>query len=177
MQTYIALFRGINVGGRNILPMDELKALLGEMGCEGVETYIQSGNVVFRSRSDDRDTLGKEISRAISKRYGFEPKVYLLDADQLRRAIDGNPFDTGLGKALHFYFLASYPDSPDLDRLDALKAGTEEYRLIDRVFYLYAPDGMGRSKLAANIEKCLGVPATGRNWNTVSRLRTMIEEA
>jgi uncharacterized protein (DUF1697 family) len=80
------------------------------------------------------------------------------------------------GKSLHFFFLASTPAKPDLDALAKLKSSSEEFKLGKNVFYLHAPDGIGRSKLAAKVEKALGVPATARNWNTVSKLMVMVHQ-
>jgi uncharacterized protein (DUF1697 family) len=176
MSVYAALFRGINVGGANILPMNELKKLLENNGCENVQTYIQSGNVVFQNDKKQRRDLVREIPAAIYLQYGFEPKVMLLDQDELQNAIEDNPFETSEGKTLHFYFLDSQPENPDLDRLKELKSPSEEFKLKKNVFYLYAPDGIGRSKLAAKVEQAMGVAATARNWNTVSKLITMIRQ-
>lgn len=119
MKTYIALFRGINVGGRNILPMKDLVKILEDLGCSKVRTYIQSGNVVFNTEEDKRDKLAVNISEAIADRYKFKPKVLLLEAAELETAIKNNPFDTDAGKALHFFFLESLPKSPDLEGLTA----------------------------------------------------------
>jgi len=93
----------------------------------------------------------------------------------LQDAVENNPFTTEDGKALHFYFLNAYPNNPDLDRLLAVKSGSEAFKLHKKVFYLYAPDGIGRSKLAAKVEQCMGIPATARNWNTVKKLISMVE--
>ena len=89
-------------------------------------------------------------------------------------AIENNPFDTADGKALLFFFLISPPKSPDLAGLARLKSETEQFWLHDKVFYLYAPDGIGRSKLAAKADKYINASATARNWNTVSKLMTMV---
>lgn len=175
MNTYIALFRGINVGGKNLLPMKELAAILEAMRYENIQTYIQSGNVVFRSKMTIGDISAAEISRQILEKKGFEPRVLLLKAQQLRDAIEGIPFPSSDGKALHFYFLDSQPDQPDMEWLMSVKAESEEFRLGNRVFYLYAPDGIGRSKLAAMVERAMGVPATARNWNTVNKLSYLVE--
>ena len=175
MKTYIALFRGINVGGKNILPMKDLVGLLEGMGCEKVRTYIQSGNVVFQHKKKHKIKLASEISAKILDAHGFDPKVLLLDLSDLRDAVDNNPFETKVGKALHFFFLESVPKKPDFEKLTAVKTSTEKFELINNVFYLYAPDGIGRSKLAAKVEQCLGVPVTARNWNTVSKLVSMVD--
>jgi len=176
MNTYLALFRGINIGGKHLLPMQELVKLLADMGCEHIKTYGQSGNVVFRTTANARAKLAADISRKILKVYGFEPKVILIDESALQEAIDNTPFATDNAKALHLFFLATPPASPDLARLLAIKSGTEEFKLINGTFYLFTPDGVGRSRLPASIERCLGVTATARNWNTVRKLLTMIKQ-
>ena len=176
MHIYVALFRGINVGGKNILPMKHLTEILADMGGQDIQTYIQSGNVVFRIRQGEAEKIAKEISRKILDSYSFEPKVLLLEPDDLHAAIDNNPFDTRDGKALHFLFLSSTPESPDLEQLDAIKSDAEEFKLVGNVFYLYAPEGIGRSKLAAKVEQHLGVQGTGRNWNTISKLKSLVDK-
>lgn len=174
MTTYLALFRGINIGGHNKVAMRELALLLEEVGCSNIRTYIQSGNVIFDTINRSRSTISQEISHSMLKRFGFEPKVMLLTAAELQDAIAHNPFPSTDGKALHVLFLEAHPDNPDLERLSALKKNSEEFKLGDKVFYLYGPEGVGRSKLAMNVERCLGVTTTGRNWNTVSRLASML---
>jgi len=174
MNTYIALFRGINVGGKHILPMKDLVQLLEKLGCEQVKTYIQSGNVVFQHKEQQANTLGTEISSQILEGHGFEPNVLLLEAADLQEAVENNPFNTENGKDLHFYFLASHPENPDFEKLTAVQLPSEAFTLRHKVFYLYAPDGIGRSKLAAKVERCMGVPATARNWNTVRKLVSMV---
>jgi len=176
MNTYIALFRGINVGGKNILPMKGLIKILEEMGCEEIKTYIQSGNVVFQIMQGNRNKIAEGISLKILEKYGFEPKVLLLELADLYAAIDSNPFETKDGKALHFFFLASHPDSPDLEQLAAIKSNSEEFKLIRNIFYLFAPNGIGRSKLAAKVEQHLGIPVTARNWNTISKLISIVDK-
>ncbi len=175
MKTYIALFRGINVGGKNALPMKELVAILEDLGAQNVKTYIQSGNAVFVSPEKDASQLSNMISREIKKRRGFEPHVLLLDLEDIERAIKKNPFPDAATdpKALHAGFLASAPEEPDLEALESIKSNGERFYLIDKVFYLHAPEGIGRSKLAANAEKLLGVPMTDRNWRTVCKIREM----
>ena len=101
--------------------------------------------------------------------------MLVLGVPELEEAVENNPFKTVDGKALHFFFLESHPKTPDLGGLRALKSNSEEFRLNKKVFYLYTPDGVGRSKLAAKVEKSLGVPVTARNWNTVSKLLAMVK--
>ena len=176
METYVALFRGINVGGKHRLPMQNLVKVLEEAGCRRVRTYIQSGNVVFQARKQDRQTLARQISQEISAAKGFAPMVLLLTEDTLREAVANNPYPTEEGKALHFFFLDTPAVTPDLERLTDLKARSEAFTLKRSTFYLHAPDGIGRSKLAAKVEQCLGVPVTARNWNTVRKLLEMAAE-
>ena len=176
MSKYVALFRGINVGGKNILPMKDLVGLLDSIGCEKVRTYIQSGNVVFQFRGNKTKKIAEEIGSIILKSHGFEPKVHLMTIDELSDAVDNNPFKKVEGKSLHFFFLTSAPAKPNMDDLTKLKSESEKFKLHKNIFYLYAPDGIGRSKLAAKVEKALGVPATARNWNTVSKLMAMVHQ-
>lgn len=172
MHTIIALLRGINVGGRNKLPMRELKAMLAEIGLLEVQTYIQSGNVVFQTDRTDLSNLAAEIGTAVGERHGFVPKILLLRLAELATAVSHNPFPTAEEnhKTLHFYFLESIPANPDLALLESLKTESEQFALIGTVFYLHAPDGIGRSKLAEKVERALGVAATARNWRTVSKM-------
>ena len=174
MYSYVALFRGINVGGHNLLPMAALTAILEEVGCLDIQTYIQSGNVTFRIPRKPGKKKVSEITNLIETRHGFTPVILLLEKSELDAAIGANPYPTTEGKSLHFYFLASTPEHPDLDSLQNIKMESENFKLKDAVLYLHAPDGIGRSKLAARIEKCVGVNATARNWNTVKKLHAMI---
>jgi uncharacterized protein (DUF1697 family) len=171
MNTLIALFRGINVGGKNKVVMKELVSLMQDNGYENVQTYIQSGNVVFNSRGD----IDGDISSLVDKHFGFKPAVLLLTFEDLGKAIANNPFTSSEGKACHFYFCDTQIKAVDTEKLDALKTETEEYVVKDKVFYLHAPDGVGRSKLAANIEKCIGLTLTARNLNTVLKLEQMVD--
>ncbi len=175
MNIYIALFRGINVGGKNVLPMKELVAVLEDAGARNVKTYIQSGNAVFESKKKDASWLSHKIRVEIKQRRGFEPHILLLELDDIERAIKKNPFPEAETdpKALHVGFLDSAPENPNLKMLERLKRDSERFQLIDNVFYLHAPEGVGRSKLAANAEKLLGVPMTDRNWRTVCEIWEM----
>jgi uncharacterized protein (DUF1697 family) len=175
MQTWIALFRGINVGGKNILPMAELRSELESLGFQNVRTYIQSGNVVFEKAIKNVAAQSKKIALHVEQRYGFRPHVLLLTAEDLQRAVQANPFGEVVTapKTLHFFFLAEAVPGLDLAGLSAIQSPTENFQLVDRVFYLHAPDGAGRSKLAAKVEKYLGVPTTARNYRTVAQLITI----
>jgi uncharacterized protein (DUF1697 family) len=176
MQTWIALFRGINVGGRNSMPMARLRDVLASAGCEQVRTYIQSGNVVFRSRVKAGARLSSHILDAVEAAFGFPPHLLLLTAADLREAVEHNPFPeaTADPRSLHFFFLDTTPPAPATAALAVLATATERYRLMGRVFYLHAPDGFGRSRLASSAERKLGVAATARNYATVETLVAMV---
>jgi len=173
--TYVALLRGINVGGSGVLPMKDLRATLEQLGCTDVQTYIQSGNVVCRSPVPKADQLASRLADAITRRHGFTPGVMVLTRQELERAVRSNPFPEAEGepKSLHLFFLAEPSRKPDREGLSGLAAKGERYALKGKVLYLHAPAGFGISKLAARAERLLGVPATARNWRTVSTLLEM----
>jgi len=177
MQIYIALLRGINVGGNNILPMKELVQLLEQLGFLQVKTYIQSGNVVFISGENNTPELRQKIRTAIQKKYGFEPHVFLLTSDELAQAISVNPFPEAEQdfRSLHLYFIESDPVNPDFNRLENLRKDNERFKLAGRVFYLHAPDGIGQSKLAERVEKALDVMVTARNWRSVCEIKKLAD--
>jgi uncharacterized protein (DUF1697 family) len=158
--------------------MKDLVALLENTGAENVRTYIQSGNAVFEHQKNDASQISSEIRTAIKETHGFEPQVLLLELEELERALEANPFPEAQSepKTLHIYFLASEPRNPDLDALQRIKADRERFALKDGFLYLHAPDGIGRSKLAANAEKSLGVAITGRNWRTVRKIMAMAKQ-
>ena len=178
MNTMIALFRGINVGGHNKLPMAELVETLAGLGFRNIETYIQSGNVVFDVEEDSKLELSNQIRDAIHQSHGFAPDVILLRSEELEKAILANPFPEAQDepKTLHLYFLGSEPQDPDMQRIEEMKSGSESAVLIGKVFYLHAPDGIGRSKLAAGVEKALGVSVTARNWRSVIKINEMAKK-
>ena len=175
MNTYIALFRGINVGGSHLLPMKDLKLMLEQNGCVDVQTYIQSGNVILSSAVADAARLEKQVAAAVSRSHGFEPRVLLLTPGDLERAAKGNPFPKAEDnpKSVNLFFLAAPPKKPDLKSMEDLKTETERFALKGKVLYLHTPDGFGASKLAARAERLLGVEATARNWRTVTTLLKM----
>jgi uncharacterized protein (DUF1697 family) len=177
METYIAWLTGINVGGKNRLPMIELTGILQDAGLSHIKTYIQSGNVVFQSEKVDRVNLSQQIGAAIEKRCGFWVQMMILDRNELKNAMASNPFLEAEAEpnTLHFFFLSSLPENPDLEALESVKKESEQFRLIGKFFYLYAPEGVGRSKLAIKVEKALGVAVTARNWRTVNKIMEMTE--
>ena len=175
MGKWIALFRGINVGGNNILPMAELRVMMANLGALNVQTYIQSGNCIFEIDADDGPGLAEQISTAVEANKSFRPQVMLLTSDNLATAIHNNPFlnEAADLKHLQYYFMDQVPDNPDISAMERLCAPTEAFQLHGRVFYLHAPDGIGRSKLAERAERLIGVPMTARNGRTVAKLADM----
>jgi uncharacterized protein (DUF1697 family) len=175
MTTCILFFRAINVGGRNKVSMDELVGILDALGLPGAVTYIQSGNVAVRCSRQQAGSLGRRMKEAMQERLGFEPSVLVLKIQEVEHAIAANPFREAAKdpKSLHLWFLAALPADPDLEGLERLKSDSERYRLDRKVFYLHAPDGIGESRLASGVEKCLGVEGTSRNWRTVTKVLEM----
>ncbi|MFJ9592542.1 DUF1697 domain-containing protein [Streptomyces virginiae] len=172
---YAALLRGINVGGSKKVPMAELRSLLEGLGHGDVQTYLQSGNAVFSSATTDPVELARELETAIEGHFGFRVACLVVDGAYLRAVAEACPFPAAEleGKQLHATFFSEQPGAERFAALDAAAFLPEEYRLGDRVLYLYAPEGLGRSKLAEALARpavVKGVDATTRNWNTVTKL-------
>jgi len=175
MNTWIALLRGINVLGRNKLPMKDLAASLEAAGFSSVRTYIQSGNVVFGSARGTAGTLSARISEAVLEDFGFAPHVKVISPAELATAIRANPFSGAEGnhKSLHLYFLSEASRGSELQSLSRIAAGRDALALEGGVLYLYTPDGFAVSALRPKVERCLGNTATARNWRTVNELLEM----
>jgi len=169
--TCIALLRGINVGGRNKLPMKELAALFTASGCADVRTYIQSGNVLFRAERAGR--IAERIAADIAQRFGYRVPVVVRAAAELRRVVDGNPFlaeDIEAGR-LHVAFLAQAPAAAAVAALDPRRSPPDRFQVVGREVYLDLPNGVARSKLTnAYFDSKLGTVSTLRNWKTVCTL-------
>ncbi|MFI2630681.1 DUF1697 domain-containing protein [Streptomyces collinus] len=176
--TYAALLRGINVGGSRKVPMADLRTLLADLGHDDVRTYLQSGQAVFSSGHGSEQSLADEIAQAIEKRFGFGVDVIVRDHAYLRSIADACPFPAAdlEPKQLHVTYFSA-PVTPErFTEIDQDAYLPEEFRLGDRALYLYAPNGLGRSKLAEHLSKPRinkGVIATTRNWNTVVKLVEM----
>lgn len=170
MATWIALLRGIG-GGIRSLEMAKLVRAFEGIGLQDVRTYIATGNVVFTS-SKTATQLTKAIEVCIEKKFGFFSKTVVLSPKELAKAAAGNPFPQADAnhKSLHLFFLAQPAKAARIDDMNAIKKPSEQFVLNGKVFYFYAPDSFGTSKLAARIEKLLGVDATARNWRTVGKL-------
>jgi uncharacterized protein (DUF1697 family) len=174
--TWVALLRGINVGGKNRLPMKDLAAIFGDAGCSGIKTYIQSGNVVFRASRACAAQLPGAIKKAISKRFGFDAPLVMRSAAELRGVTRTNPFLRGGADpdSLHVMFLADRPAAARLATLDPKRSPTDEFEVRGREIYLRCPNGLGRTKLTNEyFDKRLETTSTVRNWRTVLKLIEM----
>ena len=171
--TYIALLRGINVGGKNKLPMKDLAALFAEAGCANVQTYIQSGNVVFQAPPETADTLPDQISASIAARFGLRVPVVLRTSEQLAEAFHNNPFLTQNlpEETLHVMFLADLPSPEQVAGLDANRSAPDAFVVQGRDIYLHLPNGVADTKLTnAYFDTKLATVSTSRNWKTVTKL-------
>jgi uncharacterized protein (DUF1697 family) len=178
MTTYAALLRGINVGGSKKVPMAQLRTLLEGLGHGSVTTYLQSGNAVFESDHGDEDSLAAELSQTIEKHFGFTVDVLVRDHAYLRAVREACPFPAAEleGKQLHVTYFSRPVSAERFAAVDPAAFLPEEFRLGDRALYLYAPDGLGRSRLAEALAKprlLKGLTATTRNWNTVVKLEEL----
>ena len=167
---WIALLRGINVGGKNKLAMKDLVATFEAMGFEDVKTYIQSGNVVFCCDETDPSIIADKIKSALLKSHNIDAPILTMRFKDLQKAAASNPFEGAEPASLHLFFMASAPLEPDFKSMDDIRLDSENYALVGRIFYFHTPDGFGRSKLAARIEKLLGVETTARNWRSVTKI-------
>ena len=176
---YAALLRGVNLGALNRMKMPELRAFVEGLGCTDVSTYLQSGNVVFRS---DRaaGALRRSIEQGIGSELGLDIPVVIRSRRQLEQLVAGNPFGRPKEKEnmLYVTFLAEKPERERLRRLVEESFAPERFELVGQDVYLYVPNGYGRSKLSnALLERRLGVPATTRNWRTVTALAELAAAA
>jgi uncharacterized protein (DUF1697 family) len=179
MTTYIALLRGINVGGHKLIKMPALKACFEGLGLSHVQTYIQSGNVVFASDVDATGLLPK-IRDGIEQQFGFSVELILNDVTAWHKLVEANPFAKDSAndpQYLHLTLLNKIPDEALIREAAAVETGVDEaFAIIDNAIYLYCPNGYGLTKLDNKFwEKKLKVIATTRNWNTVRQLLQLAE--
>jgi uncharacterized protein (DUF1697 family) len=180
LPTHVALLRGINVGGKNLLPMKELVRLFEKMGCVDVVTYIQSGNVLFSNPAAALDGFAGEMAAAIEKRFGLRVPLVLRSAQEIATVLAKNPFLTRSTdpKALHVAFLAAKPAAANAARLDPKRSPGDAFELRGRDLYLHLPNGVAKTKLTNDyFDRTLATVATVRNWNTVGKLVEMSARA
>jgi uncharacterized protein (DUF1697 family) len=196
MATHVALLRGINVGGRNKVPMAELREVVASLGHTGVTTYIQSGNVLFSTAKDDNATLASALEAAITEAFGLWSSVVVLSRDELARILDTNPHpEEPNPKLVHVVFLnAELPPGvleriKDAETASAAKGSRDTVTAIGQALFLHTPDGYGTSELAQALFRIIGAPgktsaggtgqgiaATARNWATATKLLSLCEE-
>jgi uncharacterized protein (DUF1697 family) len=170
--THVALLRGINVGGKNKLPMKSLATMFVAAGCKEVQTYIQSGNVVFHASDEVARMLPERVGRAGEVEFGFPVRLVLRTAAQMRTVVTANPFD----RADLVYFLADTPSASDIAKLDPMRSPSDTFRVVGDEIYLQVPTGLADTKLTtAYFDSRLKTMCTGRNWNTVLKLVEMLE--
>jgi uncharacterized protein (DUF1697 family) len=175
MTRYIALLRGINVGGRNKVPMPALRATCESIGCTEVSTYIQSGNVMLTSPLA-ADKLGAELERAIAEQIRVTPAVMLRTHHQLVDAAAANPFHGAEPGHLHIGFLAKELDKEQWEKLAEFEHPSEEIAVRGTEVYFHLPNGMGRAKLPELYNRRIKIPTTVRNWRTLTTLIEMSRE-
>lgn len=186
MTVMIALLRGVNVAGRSKLSMADLRRVAEECGFTGVQTYVQSGNVVFSASGRDTDAVADSLRSRLARATDVRPDVAVRTRDELRRVVDGNPFhDRDADPThLHVVFLVGASSSgsrtgaTEVPAFDSAPFAPEEARVVGREVYLYLPKGAGRSKLAAALAR--HKPALGgtmRNWRTVTKLLDLADAA
>lgn len=180
MTIYIAFLQGINVGGHNKMKMVELKSMFESMGFDQVQTYIQSGNVLFASEEDE-ESLRRRIEQEIGKVFGTSVTVVLRMACELEGIVRNCPFSekevleakaSSAGESLYVSFLIEEPSQEGVERLSTYTSESDEFRIKSREVYLLFHNGIRNSRLANNLKK-LNVPSTMRNWKTINKLNAL----
>ncbi len=174
---YVALLRGVNVGGARPLPMEALRALFADAGATNVETLIQSGNVVFAATEASAPQIVAEVGARMSREFGFAASMVLRDATAWKTLLDGNPFlgDGADPDTLHALCLSETPSPEALARLDPSRSPGDEFQVRGRDVYLRLPSGVARTKLTnAWFDAKLSVTSTLRNWRTVMKLGELV---
>ena len=179
MTTYISILRGINVSGKSIIKMDALRKMFIDTGFENVQTYIQSGNVIFKTKKISASQLEKKISSEIEKQFGLKVPVLVIELGELKRVVKNNPFANDKSKDTDFFhvtFLSEKPAKENMDKIFAANFLPNEFIAIDKTIYLYCPNGYGNTKINNNFfENKLKLTATTRNWKTVNELVRIAE--
>lgn len=174
MNTYIALLRGINVGGHKKVPMNELRELLTASGFENVRTYIQSGNIILQSSLSNKDEIESRIQKSIFDYFGFEVPVIAKTNQELEVIFDACPFSAEKKESSYFIMLSEIPKRELVDVVSEITFEKEEFRIINDCIYFHSSIGYGKSKFNMNaFEKKLNVKATSRNYKTMVKLIAM----
>jgi uncharacterized protein (DUF1697 family) len=179
MPVYVALYRGINVSGKNIVKMEALRAMHERLGHRGVKNYIQSGNIVFAAKGS-ADAMSRKVAAEFAKDFGFAARLLVVDAERLVAIVNGNPYAKIAAEkpaTVHAGICDGEPSMEGVKALFAKYGKSESYVIGDRIIYLHSPDGFGTSKFAAGMERASGVPMTVRNWRTIETLLQMANNA
>jgi len=179
MTTYISMIRGINVGGKRI-KMADLRDIYDSLGFESVKTYIQSGNVIFKSDNNNPGDLAEQIQEKIFQTLNYNVEVVIRTMEEFEKVVESSPYTEKEVEYLHVTFLSDIPTEDKVQTIDpgSIKGikSSEEFIVQSREIYLYLPYGYGRTKLNNNFfEKKLGLNATTRNWKTVNKLLKMAQ--
>ncbi len=180
LTTAFAFLRGINVGGRNMLPMADLRRVAEAIGLHSPRTHIQSGNLIFQAAKPALSTAADSLASAIEAEFGFRPAVVVRTRDELAKALAANPFadlqNPDPAKLL-IMLLAAKPPASATAALAALNTGAEQCRLVDMQVWLWFPNGVARAKLPmASIERAVAVPGTCRNVATLTKVLALAGE-
>ena len=187
MPTYVALIRGINVGGRNKVAMADLRSVVASIGHTDVSTYIQSGNVIFTASDKDTTALATALEKAIANELDVRPRVVVLSRDELAKVVDANPYpDEPNPRLVHAIFLTDAPSAEQKKAVAAAeqkvreKGNTDTATFVGRTLFLHTPGGFGTSELAAILSRSSGGKAsapvgTARNWATITKLLTLCD--
>jgi len=174
MTTFISILRGINVSGHNKLKMEALKELYTHMGFSEVQTYIQSGNIIFQSVDTNTQLLGKRIALKIFDTFSINVPVLILSVEELKYILQNNPFINDPAKDsafIHLTFLSAIPERTDIEKLTSKNYLPDEFKWMDNVIYLYCPNGYGKTRLTNTFfESKLKITATTRNIKTANEL-------
>ncbi len=178
MAAYIAMLRGVNVTGHNTIKMEVLRGLCQGLGFRNVETYVQSGNIVFQALLENPEAISKRIGETVLRSFGFDTPVIVRTSKEMRNVIGNNPFlkEKGIDSSkLHVTFLSETAQKGSEKKLETLATNPDRFYPASHEIYLYCPGGYGRTRLSNNaIEKALSVEATTRNWKTTNTLFEMV---
>ena len=180
MAAYIAMLRGVNVTGHNTIKMEVLRGLCQGLGFRNVETYVQSGNIVFQALLENPEAISKRIGETVLRSFGFDTPVIVRTSKEMRNVIGNNPFlkEKGIDSSkLHVTFLSETAQKGSEKKLETLATNPDRFYPASHEIYLYCPGGYGRTRLPNNaIEKALSVEATTRNWKTTNALFEMVSK-
>ncbi len=174
---YLSILRGINVGGKNLIKMTELKSMFTNLGFNNVSTYIQSGNVIFES--NERSELANTIEKAIKKEFNIQVPVIIRSKEELQKVANNNPFLRRAGVAvdkLHITFLSEAVNDVKSESINTADYAPDDFQIINKEVYVHCPNGYGKTKLNNTFfEKILAVPCTTRNWKTTNKLLELMK--